>query len=257
MRFAVLGSGSKGNCTLVESGTTRILIDAGFSGKELQARLHELGVDPADLSAILVTHEHDDHIRGVGVLARRLQLRVYGNEATWRAGENRLGAMPRRLEFQVGETFVLDGVQVHPFAVSHDAADPVGFVLDDGRGQLGYCTDTGTVTRLIRYHLQGCQGLILEANHDVDLLRAGPYPLPLQQRVLSQRGHLANGDALGLAAMLADGALRHLVLAHLSEVNNTPDLVRREARRLLADKTSLRLMLAEQARPCPWVEILP
>ena len=132
MRFSVLGSGSKGNCTLVESGTTRLLIDNGFSGKELVGRLAGLGIAPETLTAIVVTHEHDDHIKGIGVLARRLNLPVYANSATHRAAEPRVGTLPVRREFEVGEAFVVDGLQVHPFSVSHDTADPVGFVVSDG-----------------------------------------------------------------------------------------------------------------------------
>ena len=191
MRFAVLGSGSKGNCTLVEAGSTRLLIDNGFSGKELISRLHSLDIAPESLTAILVTHEHDDHVKGVGVVARRLNLPVYANEATHRAAEQRMGKVPGRLDFGTGESFAIEELRVHPFSVSHDTSDPVGFVVSDGICNLGYCTDTGKITRLMHHHLLQCQAVVLEANHDVQMLKEGPYPLPLQQRVLSSRGHLA------------------------------------------------------------------
>ena len=251
MRFAVLGSGSKGNCTLVESGSTRVLIDNGFSGKEILGRLDARGLAAETLSAIVVTHEHDDHVRGVGVLARRLNLPVYANAGTLRAAEQRLGRLPAFREFGTGEAFVINGLRVHPFAVSHDTSDPVGFVLDDGCACLGYCTDTGRITQLIRHHLRRCEALILEANHDVGMLRNGPYPLALQQRVLSSRGHLANPDAIDLAAELAAERLQLLVLAHLSEVNNHPERVLDEVRRRFDDSGPLTVLLAEQWQAGP------
>lgn len=257
MRFSVLGSGSKGNCTLVESGSTRLLIDNGFSGKEILARLAGLGVAPETLTAIVVTHEHDDHIKGIGVLARRLHLPVYANAATHRAAERRVGNLPSRHEFGVGEAFVLGDLQIHPFSVSHDTVDPVGFVVSDGASSLGYCTDTGKITQLIKYHLQKCQALVLEANHDVQMLQEGPYPLPLKQRVLSSRGHLANGDSVELAACLAADRLQLLVLAHLSEMNNHPDLVLQEVGRRLLGFGTLEVLLASQWQAGPLREILP
>lgn len=257
MKFSVLGSGSKGNATLVESGSTRILIDNGFSGKEVISRLERIGVAVESLSALVITHEHIDHVKGVGVLARKLQLPIYANAMTYRAAEKGLGQIPVRREFATGEPFTVEGLHIHPFAVSHDTADPVGFVVGDGERCLGYCTDTGKITRLIRHHLQHCQALILEANHDVEMLRQGPYPLPLKQRVLSSQGHLANDDSLQFADELAVGRLRCLILAHLSEVNNHPDLVLKEARRRLSGRYELKIMLADQNIPGPAIEITP
>jgi phosphoribosyl 1,2-cyclic phosphodiesterase len=255
VRFSVLGSGSKGNCTLVEAGSTRLLIDNGFSGKEIDSRLHMLGISLESLNAILVTHEHTDHVKGVGVLARRLKVPVYANESTHRAAEQRTGLVPIRQEFEAGEAFVIQDLRVHPFSVSHDTVDPVGFVLSDGQSNLGYCTDTGMITRLMHHHLGQCQSLILEANHDVQMLREGPYPLPLQQRVLSSQGHLANSDALAFAATLTEARLRLLVLAHLSEINNHPDLVIQEVQRHLPGEEFVRVLLARQGLVSPWLEI--
>jgi phosphoribosyl 1,2-cyclic phosphodiesterase len=257
VRFSVLGSGSKGNCTLVEAGSTRLLIDNGFSGKELKARLHGLGIAPDTLSGIVVTHEHHDHIQGIGVMARHQHLPVYANVRTHRAAESRIGPLPLRREFETGESLEIGDLQVHPFAVSHDTADPVGFVLSDGEYHFGYCTDTGKITQLIRHHLRRCQALVLEANHDVQLLKDGPYPLPLKQRVLSSQGHLANTDALEFASWLAEDRLRCLVLAHLSEINNHPELVRAEIRRHLSGTASFQVHIAEQRRPSPLMELAP
>lgn len=248
MRCIVLGSGSKGNATLVEAGRTRVLIDNGFTGKEVVKRLQQAGIDPATLSAVLLTHEHNDHIKGVGVLARRLHLAVYANVPTHRAAEGRVGEIPRRMEFNTGDAFSIGDLAVHAFAIGHDTADPVGFVLGDGHHTLGYCTDTGVVTRLIRHYLGQCQALVLEANHDVAMLRAGPYPLELQQRVLSAQGHLANDDALNLAEELARGRLRKLVLAHLSEVNNHPALLTREITRRAEALAGVEIFCADQHR---------
>lgn len=249
MRFSVLGSGSKGNCTLVEAGTTRLLIDSGFSGKEVVRRLQWLGIEPTSLTAIVVTHEHDDHVKGIGVLARRLNLPVFANEGTHRAAEAKINRLPVACDFGVGESFAIGELLIHPFAISHDASDPVGFVFSDGQQQLGYCTDTGTITRLIQHHLRRCQAVILEANHDVQMVKNGPYPLMLQQRVLSSRGHLANEDAVSLAALLAGEQLRLLVLAHLSAINNHPDLVLQAVQRHLPENDALRVVLSGQDQP--------
>lgn len=250
MRFSVLGSGSRGNATLVAAGSTLVLIDNGFSGKELIARLSGIGIEPSALTALIVTHAHDDHVKGVGVLARRLGLPVWANDATHRAAEKRVGRLPQALEFATGEPFAVGCLDIHPFAVSHDCADPVGFVLRFGDAVLGYCTDTGRITRLIEHQLRQCQAVILEANHDVRMLKDGPYPQPLKQRVLSGQGHLANADALAFAARLAEGRLGQLVLAHMSEINNHPDLVLAAIREHLPPRERLRVELAYQDRHC-------
>ncbi len=255
MRCIVLGSGSKGNATLVEAGQTRVLIDNGFSGREVLARLRQAGIEPERLHAVLLTHEHNDHVKGVGVLARRLQLPVYANVPTHRAAENRVGQIPRRMEFDTGEGFVIGDLAIHAFAVGHDTADPVGFTLSDGLHTLGYCTDTGVITRLIRHYLSQCQALVLEANHDIAMLRSGPYPLELQQRVLSTQGHLANGDALNLAGELAGGQLRKLVLAHLSEVNNHPAVLAQEIERRASALAGLEIAFASQHGIGPPIEL--
>jgi len=224
MRFCVLGSGSKGNATFVESGQTRLLIDAGFSGKEIERRLLSIGIEPETLSGILITHEHSDHTRGAAILSRRYGFPVFVNDATLEAALPVLENLRFRHAFITGNTFVFQDVQIHPYAISHDAADPVGFLVNDGERIMGYCTDTGAVSKLMHHRLSNCHGLVLECNHDPDLLRNGPYPPSLQQRVRGKTGHLANADAADfLAAILHDG-LEHVVLSHLSESNNRPHL---------------------------------
>jgi phosphoribosyl 1,2-cyclic phosphodiesterase len=250
MNFCVLGSGSKGNCTLIESGSTTILIDAGFSGKEIRRRLGLINRSLEDLTAILVTHEHGDHINGVGVLSRRCGLPVYANVATHRAAESKVKKLHQRLEFETGTGFVFDDLDIHPFRISHDTADPVGFLVADKDSSMAYCTDTGKVTTLIRQRLRHCQALVLEANYDPKMLMDGPYPMHIKQRVRSNQGHLANGDTARFLADMAASPLRHAVLAHLSETNNLPELaqarVRREIEHLRSDFS---LELARQDRP--------
>ncbi|MHB1350568.1 MAG: MBL fold metallo-hydrolase [Desulfobulbaceae bacterium] len=258
MRICVLGSGSRGNCTLVEAGETVLLIDNGFSGAEIRRRLCAIGRGPEMLTAILVTHEHNDHVAGVGVLSRQASVPVYANPATHGAAEGRMGKVFTRRDFGTGEPFVINDLRIHPFAVSHDTADPVGFVLSDGRCRVGYCTDTGKITTLIEHHLRGCHALVLESNHDPQMLRDGPYPPKLQQRVRSSQGHLANEDAGKFLKKIAGGnsQLRQVVLAHLSETNNLPNLAMEAVRMNLAgDFERLRIIAAGQNRPCALLDV--
>ncbi|MEJ2690616.1 MAG: MBL fold metallo-hydrolase [Deltaproteobacteria bacterium] len=227
MRFCVLGSGSKGNSTLVMGEESFVLIDAGFSGREIERRLATVGVDPSALNAIVISHEHRDHIRGAAILSRRWQVPVFANENTRRAAGETLAGLHAFESFENGVSFRIAELTIHPFSVSHDAADPAGFVFDNGRCRLGYCTDTGVVSKLMRHRLAGCQALVLECNHDPLLLKEGPYPEALKQRVKSKGGHLANGEALSfLLELVSDGSLTRVVLAHISETNNHPDLIR-------------------------------
>ena len=256
MKVCVLGSGSKGNCTLVESGKTTLLIDAGFSGVEIKRRLAVVGRDPGCIDAILVTHEHNDHINGVGVMSRRSRLPVYANAGTHRASEKRVGKLFSAVDFGTGEKFSLGDLEIHPFRVSHDTVDPVGYVISDGSISIGYCTDTGKVTTLIEHHLKRCDLLVLESNHDPQMLRDGPYPLYLQQRVRSNQGHLANEDAAKLLRKLAGGKLRHVVLAHLSEVNNQPELALRSVQDHLEEYAEcIEILPARQNKTSPLLTV--
>lgn len=249
MRFSVLGSGSRGNAVYVESGDTGILIDAGFSGKEVQARMKTIGRDLSTLRAICITHEHHDHISGAGVLSRRYRLPLYANEGTFSAGEKKFGKLFKRNEFSTGDTLEIGDLLVRSFRVSHDTEDPVGYIISNGTTSLGYCTDTGKVSHLMERRLSGCEAIILEFNHDLEMLRNGPYPLPLQQRVRSSRGHLSNEDGAAFLAKLVGGKLQLAVLAHLSEKNNTPELASYAARQIIGDRstTDARLVLARQS----------
>jgi len=224
MRFCVLGSGSKGNATYLESGGTGILIDAGMSGVELQKRLATIGVELAAIDAILVTHEHNDHVQGVGVLSRRAKIPVYANEATFSAASKTINRLVSYNEFETGSPFQFRNLTIHPFAISHDTEDPVGFRISDGSVTLGYCTDTGKVSRLMLQRLASCQALVLESNHDMAMLQNGMYPPYLKQRIRSSQGHLDNMEAAAFLQELVHEKLQHVVLAHLSEENNHPEI---------------------------------
>ncbi|HBG19101.1 MAG TPA: MBL fold metallo-hydrolase [Desulfobulbaceae bacterium] len=255
MRFSILGSGSRGNSVFIESGKTAILIDAGFSGKEIHNRLRSIGRDLSEIRALCITHEHNDHICGVGVIARRFGIPAYANPGTFAGGDKKIGKVGNRMEFETGNILQIDDLEVRSFRISHDTSDPVGFLVSDGKVSLGYCTDTGQVSRLIATRLAKCNGLILEFNHNLAMLKNGPYPLSLQQRVRSSQGHLCNEDAAELLAQLIGDHLRIAVLAHLSETNNTPELARAAALQAVAEWGSTSLVIASQEKSLPLTEI--
>lgn len=245
MYFSVLGSGSRGNSVYIESGSTAILIDAGFSGKEIATRLHSIGRRIDDLDALFVTHEHHDHIHGVGVLSRRCNIPVYGNYDTVKSGEKLMGKLFKHSEFVTGEVIQMQDLQIRSFSVSHDAVDPVGFVIGNGKVTLACCTDTGKVSALLRQRLMGCNGLVLEFNHDPQMLKEGPYSPALQQRVRSDHGHLSNADGAEFLQSLLHDQLQYVILAHLSATNNHPDLAMMTARGAVGD-SQLQLRVASQ-----------
>lgn len=249
MQFSVLGSGSKGNSVYIEGSDSAILIDAGFSGKELQTRLERIGRSLDRVDGIFLTHEHDDHISGAGVVSRKGKIPLFANLGTFLGGEKRIGRPYAFMEFVTGEEVACNGLVVRSFRVSHDTADPVGFVVSDGRHRLGYCTDTGKVTHLMLQRLQGCQAIIIEFNHNLQMLRNGPYPLPLQQRVRSATGHLSNEQGAACLAELLNHKVQIAVLAHLSEINNTPELAHSAAREAIDNWGDTVLRIVGQHEP--------
>ena len=255
MRFSVLGSGSRGNSVYIESGKTGILIDGGFSGKELAKRLHSIDRDLADVKAICVTHEHNDHISGVGVVSRRCSIPVLANPDTFMAGEKRLGRLHQRIEFETGDLIEFQDLTIRSFRISHDTADPVGFVIGNGELTLGYCTDTGKVSHLMERRLTGCNGLVLEFNHNPEMLKNGPYPLSLQQRVRSSQGHLSNEDGADFLKKILSNQLQVIVLAHLSDTNNTPELAAIEAERILSNGRESEMIIGSQNRSAPLITL--
>ncbi len=253
MRFASLGSGSRGNATLIESGTTRLLLDCGFAARETERRLGLLGVAPESLSAILVTHEHQDHIKGVGPLARRHGLPVWISHGTYRQG--RCGDLPDlQLIHSHQPPFRIGAITVQPYPVPHDAREPVQFVFSGDEARLGVLTDSGSITPHIQQMLDGCHALLLEFNHDLEMLNSGPYPLSLQRRVGGRLGHLNNEQATALLADLDHARLRRLVVAHVSEQNNHPERVRNSILSRLPQLAS-RLTLTCQSEVSPWFEV--
>ena len=235
LQFQLLASGSRGNATVVCSEKTRVLLDAGLSARELVRRLDQATVEAKQLDAVLVSHEHTDHVRGLGTLSRRFDLPVYLTQGTLENLPQDTGQLADVKLFQPGTPFTVGDIRISPFALSHDAKDPAGFVLEHDTHKLGVCTDLGIATQLVRTRLQGCHGLILEANHDPDLLFSGPYPLPLKQRIRSRHGHLSNADSLELLKNICHKELRVVLFAHLSEVNNRPELVLAGYREQLCD----------------------
>lgn len=223
MRFASLGSGSRGNALVVEAGNTRLLVDCGFGPRILAARLARLGLAPEDLDAILVTHEHGDHIGGVVRGAARHSIGVFLTHGTLAAV--RFDGVAAEV-FDSHGAFAVGNLEVRPFPVPHDAREPVQFVLSDGKHRLGILTDAGFVTAHMVEMLSGCDALVLECNHDADMLADGGYPEHLKRRIAGRLGHLENAEAAGLLRRMDVSSLRHVVAAHLSQQNNTPALAR-------------------------------
>jgi phosphoribosyl 1,2-cyclic phosphodiesterase len=246
LSVCVLASGSRGNATYVSDGQTAILIDAGLSGIEIQRRMAARGLNPGDLDAILVSHEHADHIHGVGVLSRRFDLTVHISDRTRQAADATLGRLSAIAAFACGRTFAIGTLTVHPFSISHDAQDPAGFTISTGGVKIGVATDLGVVTQMVRTHLQCCDILILEANHDARMLVDGPYPWHLKQRIRGRSGHLSNDDAASLLETLRHERLTHVVLAHLSAENNTPVKAMETVKTVLYG-TRIELQVASQA----------
>jgi phosphoribosyl 1,2-cyclic phosphodiesterase len=282
VRMTVLASGSRGNSTVVSSTRTRILVDAGVSCRELFKRMQAVGEDPRCLDAILVTHEHQDHVQGLAVTARKLGIPVYFTEAThrawmrWVTPRKRMtyaewlaerkqtlipdecgpktdpAALPSVEYFTAGEGFSIGDIAVTPFTIPHDAADPVGFVFEAEGIRIGLATDLGYIPAHAAMRLRRCDVLMLESNHDLDMLRDGPYPWSVKQRVMSRVGHLSNNAAAEFLENGYDGQAEYVILAHLSESNNLPELARVSAEHALRDRMSLlgnRVLLATQDQP--------
>ena len=305
MRMTVLASGSKGNSTLVSSSRTRILVDAGLSCRELLKRMQMADEDPATIDALLITHEHQDHVQGVAVLARKLGVPVYFTQAThrawmrWMMPHKRMTyaawlalrqqdlaqrqaaeaapaavlavaeevecaddapagkqedpcSLPGVEYFAAGTGFSIGDIAVTPFTIPHDAADPVGFVFEADGVRMAIATDLGYMPPNVKMAIRNCDVLMLESNHDLEMLRDGPYPWSVKQRVMSRVGHLSNEAASDFLEKNYDGNASYVVLAHLSECNNLPELARVTAERALRDRMSLlanKLILAQQDAP--------
>lgn len=249
MRVCLLASGSKGNSIFVEAGFGKVLIDAGLSARELLLRLAAIGVEGGELDAILISHEHTDHVRGAGALARKFKLPLLVSDPTCRAGNASLGKT-EIIEFESGSPFSFKEMRIDPFPTTHDAHDPVGFLIECDEGIIGIATDLGIATRLVQEKLKGCTALVLESNHDEEMLSNGPYPWPLKQRIRSRHGHLSNSESAALLDEVIHPGLQAVFLAHLSEVNNDPGIALDTARRLVESRNicSPRLIVGDQYR---------
>ena len=253
-----LASGSGGNCSVVTRGEAALLVDCGISCKRVRERMGMAGLSPESLRAILITHEHSDHVAGVRVTARKLGLPVYMAGAAAKAYP-----LPEEVEvrpFEPGQTFSVGGFDVEPYSIPHDTVDPVGFVVglsDDPTQRVGICTDLGSVTRLVIDRLRTCRVVLFEFNHDVEMLLEGPYPWSLKQRVRSRHGHLSNDQAGMLLEALGDAELEAVFLAHLSEKNNQPHLALSAARRALesAHTRPVRVEVLAQNGPGPLLTV--
>lgn len=227
MRLCTLVSGSSGNSTYISDGRTSVLVDAGVTGKKIEQELEDIGVSGEKLDAILVTHEHIDHVAGVGVLARKYGIPVFANRATmtWLDLNGYFKRiMPEKLMvFENDRDFVCGSLLVRAFSTPHDAVDPVGYRITSGGVSVAVSTDIGEVTENVRKNTLGCAAVVLEANHDVDMLKKGPYPYPLKKRILGDHGHLSNGNSAVFARELAEKGTKTIILGHLSLENNTPE----------------------------------
>ncbi len=229
LRFSPLFSGSSGNAIYVGCDDAQILVDAGMSGTRVFQELERVGVDSRGLDAILVTHEHADHIKGIGILSRKLDLPVFATEGTWQGMYGKIGpiAEKNRVIIEAGQDFFMGSIDVTPFPIPHDAAEPVGYTFEADGAKLAIATDLGCIRDMWFNHVLGADAVLLESNYDPDMLRAGPYPYELKQRILSRHGHLSNDDAGRAAAELARHGTRQIILGHLSKENNFPELAMR------------------------------
>lgn len=249
VRFCVLASGSSGNSAFVATERTRLLVDAGISLRDLTARLASIGEQLENIDAVLITHEHSDHVGGLPRLVRKRAVPVYATRFTapaliWD------DCAPRIEAFQAGTTVVIGDIEADSFTIPHDAADPVGFCFRAQGVKIGYATDLGYIPVSIRVHLRGTQVLLLESNHDLDMLKVGPYPWSVKQRVMSRNGHLSNSVVCDYVAQDFDSSTATLILGHLSEHNNHPAIVRMVAEQALEQRGApARLVIADQRRP--------
>jgi phosphoribosyl 1,2-cyclic phosphodiesterase len=252
MRVTTLASGSKGNCIYVEGTSGAVLIDAGLSAREILMRLRAAEGNPDILCAILVTHEHGDHIRGVSALSRNLQVPIIGTPGTLsEVLRTAPRALPEVIPCHFDEALTIDDFCIHPFATSHDALEPCGFCVQEGDLRLGCCTDTGIVPSVLVKEFRSCDMMILESNHCPEMLEHGPYPAPLKRRIRSRKGHLSNTAAGDCLRMLARD-VPFIQLAHLSEINNTPARAlacAREAFGLFVDTVDLSVGLQNNISP--------
>lgn len=254
LRFSLLGSGSSGNALLIASETGKVLIDSGLSFKQVKLRAQAIGEDLDGLAAVFVTHEHRDHVTGLGTLARRLDVPVYATAGTLEALPDAVGKLPRTEAFEAGDTVTVDGLSLTSFSVCHDAADPVSYTVRSGDVKLGVASDLGHAPALVKTRLNGANALILESNYCPDMLRHGRYPPAVQQRINSRQGHLSNHAMNSLLSSLLHDGLQQVVVVHVSAENNTLELAGQLTTQVLGDHPAA-VYVARQDVPTPMFEI--
>lgn len=257
--LTVLGSGSSGNALVLQAGDDAILLDSGFSARDFERRCGTAGVDPGQVRAIVVSHEHRDHIAGLGPVARRLGVPVYCNRMTREAIRQALRRPPANFcIFSSGNSFEINGFEIEPFSIPHDAIDPVAFVFRWKGIKVGIATDFGYASQLIQHQLEGCDALVLESNHDIEMLRDSNRPWHLKQRILSRHGHLSNDASMELLSKVVDDRTHCLVLAHASRECNRYELIEKRASQCLSEinRTGIHSQVARQEEPLPtlWIE---
>jgi phosphoribosyl 1,2-cyclic phosphodiesterase len=259
-KLTILGSGSSGNCAYVETDDARILVDAGFSPRQIRLRLASIGRAPENLTAILITHEHTDHICGLAGLAEKLHIPIYCNRDTKEEIERILALKAEFNLFTTGACFEIGDVAVETFTIPHDAQDPVGFLLRTSAGNIGFATDLGHFTRLVAERVRHANALVLESNHDVKMLQDCPRrPWSLKQRILGRHGHLSNDSCANAVEDIMTANLRHLYLGHLSRECNKPELAHRVVNERLQKigAVHVRLEITSQSVPCPTLALEP
>ncbi len=264
MKLCSIASGSSGNCIYVAHASTHLLVDAGISGKRIEQGLLQIGVNPKELSGVLITHEHSDHVQGVGVLARKYGIPIYGTVETFCAmkkGKTCIGKIDDRLFQQIypEQKWNIGDITITPFSVSHDAANPVAYVLEAQGKKIGMATDLGAYTEKTLEYLAGADILYLESNHDVNMLMVGGYPYYLKQRILGELGHLSNDMAAELLCRLYHKKLQHILLAHLSKENNYPELayetIKAELLLQIGQEAMPKIQVAPRETPSDMIEI--
>jgi phosphoribosyl 1,2-cyclic phosphodiesterase len=251
MKVSILASGSRGNAILIRKGGHCILIDFGVSVRKLKTRLNATGNDLNGLQGVFVSHEHTDHIYGLEIFSKEYKGPVFATAGTWEA--IKIPALTNRVSFKCGEKIGVNGFEVQGFRIHHDAREPAGFIIENDGCKIGVCTDLGIATALVEEKLKGMQLLVLESNHDRELLLKGPYPWPLKQRILGRDGHLSNKDCAKLLSQVQSDELKNVVLAHISDKNNTGELAYRESRETLGEATALHI--TNQSEPGPVIQI--
>lgn len=257
LQFYSLISGSSGNSSLLTDGKSNILIDCGTSGKRTIESLESLSVPASRINAIIVSHEHIDHTKGVGILARKFSIPIYATSGTHKKSE--FGKIDDALIHEVSPdiTYDIAGIGITPFSIPHDATEPCGFILTDGHTKFATATDIGVMTDAIMSRISGCDSILLESNHDIDMLRFGEYPYALKQRILSDVGHLSNKAAAATALELVKRGTKHIMLGHLSDKNNLPDIAQMETYNHLTDNgiavgKDVTLQVAERYKITPF-----